>query len=338
MKILHVSNNPDIHLNTKILWNNLIYPLKQRAEVLEVGKKELFRFYFDYLKFKPDLILTTWVPAAIIPIFFKKLGLVKCPIIHRWEDYYAETMKNYPYKLVKFMEDYAARNADHLIVIHKTIYRKALQMNNSVFFLPYGVTFGEKKTKINLDKLKIKKTNLKVIYLGEINNPLRRVDKIIEAAKEVDCDLFLFGEELKEEYKTLIKGHKNIHYLGWADSEEVGSILKQGDILVNTANLDMAMKFLDYIKAGKPILALNERPSEFFENKKTAFLTNNFKEGLKELIKDKKLQKTLSKNMKSIKLYSWDEVADIHMNLYNKILSGSKDLEKFRTSYYHVGN
>jgi glycosyltransferase involved in cell wall biosynthesis len=336
MKILHVSNNPDIHSDSKILWNNLIYPLKQRAEVREVGKKQLFRFYFDYLKFKPDLILTTWVPAAFIPIFLKRLGLIKCPIIHRWEDYYAETMKNYPYKLVKFMEDYSAKNADHLIVIHKTIYKKALSMNKSAFLLPYGTTTGEKETSINLDNLKTKKNNLKVIYLGEINLPFKRVDKIINAAIEIECDLFLFGEEPKEEYKLLMKGHKNIHYLGWVNPEEVISLLRQGDILVNTADLDMSMKFLDYVRAKKPILALNKRPAEFFKHKKTAFLTSNFKEGLKELIKDKELRKTLSKNLSSIKLYSWDEIADIHINLYNKILVADKNLEEFKTSYYHV--
>jgi|GEM_PF-1411590 len=337
MKILHVSNNPNIHLNTKILWNNLFYPLKKKAEVLEIGKKELFKFYFDYLRFKPDLILTTWVPAAFIPILFKRVGLVRCPIIHRWEDYYAETMTNYPYKLVKFMEDYCAKNADHLIVIHKTIYRKALQMNDSVFLLPYGVTIGNRKTKINLDKLKTKKNNLKVIYLGEINLPFKRVDKIIEAAREIDCDLFLFGEEPKEEYKQLIKGHTNIHYMGWAKPEEVINVLKQGDILVNTADLDMSMKFLDYVNAGRPILALNKRPAEFFKHKETAFLTEDFKEGLKTLIKDKKLRDNLSKNMKKIKLYSWKQIADIHFKLYEKILAGDKNLEKFRTSYYHVG-
>ena len=96
------------------------------------------------------------------------------------------------------------------------------------------------------------------------------------------------------------------------------------------------MKFLDYISAGKPILALDGRPKNFFKHKETAFLTKDFKAGLIELIKDEKLRKKLEKNIKSIRLYSWEEVADIHLKLYKEILSGNKKLEEFKTDYYHI--
>ena len=338
MKILNVSNNPDTSSDgkfSKTFWNNLIYPLKQKTELLDIGKKDLFKFYFEYLKFKPDIIISTWIPAGFIPVFLKKMGLIKCPVVHRWEDYYAESMTTYPKWLVSFMEKYTAKNADYVITILKTLQERAKKMGKEVFLLPYGITNGNKKTKINLDSLKTKKSNLKVIYLGEINLSYKRVDKIIEAAREVDCDLFLFGEEPKEEYRALMKGHKNIHYMGWVDQEEVADLLKQGDILVNTANHDISMKFLDYINARKPILALNDRPAKTFKHKETAFLTSDFKTGLIELIRDDKLRKKIEKNMESLKIYTWEEVADIHLALYKKIIAGKKNLKKFETSYYH---
>jgi hypothetical protein len=339
MKILNVSNNPDTSQDgefNKTFWNNLIYPLKQKTELIDVGKKDLLRFYLKYLKFKPDIIITTWVPAAFIPIFFKKIGLIKCPIVHRWEDYYAESMKNYPHFIVNFMENFTAKNADYIITVLKTLQERAEKMGKPVFLLPYGSTGGDKKTKIDLESLKSNNHNLKVIYSGEINLPYKRVDKIIDAAIGEKCDLFLFGEEPKEEFKKIISENKNIHYCGYVDSQEIFEILKQGDILVNTANHDISMKFLDYIRAGKPILALNDRPAKTFRHKETAFLTNNFKEGLKKLIHNKSLREKIIKNMKSIKIYSWDEVADIHIALYKKIISGEKDLEKFKFSYFHV--
>jgi hypothetical protein len=339
MKILNISNNPDTSPDgkfSKTFWNNLIYPLKKKADVLDIGKKDLLKFYFEYLRFKPDIIISTWIPAGFIPVFLKKMGLIKCPIVHRWEDYYAESMTNYPKWIVSFMEKYTAKNADYLITILKTLQEQAKNMGKEVFLLPYGITAGNKKTKVNLDSLKTKKSNLKVIYLGEINLPYKRVDKIIEAAREVDCDLFLFGEEPKEEYISLMNGHKNIHYMGWAEQEEVASIIKQGDILVNTANHDISMKFLDYINAGKVILALDDRPSKTFKHKETAFLTSDFKKGLIELIRDDKLRKKIEKNMKSIKIYTWEEVADIHLELYKKIIAKDKNLDKFKESYYHV--
>ncbi|VVB82945.1 Glycosyl transferases group 1 [uncultured archaeon] len=338
MKILNISNNPDTSPDgkfSKTFWNNLIYPLKQKVEVLDIGKKDLLKFYSKYLKFKPDIIISTWIPAGFIPVFFKKMGLIQCPVVHRWEDYYAESMTTYPRWIVNFMENYTAKNADYVITILKTLQERAKEMGTETFLLPYGITAGNKKTKINLDSFKTKKSNLKVIYLGEINLPYKRVDKIIEAAREVDCDLFLFGEEPKEEYKSLMKGHNNIHYMGWVDQEEVASLLKQGDILVNTANHDISMKFLDYINARKPILALDDRPSKTFKHKETAFLTSDFKQGLIELIKDDQLRKKIEKNMKSLKIYSWEEVADIHLALYEKIIAGEKNLSEFENSYYH---
>jgi glycosyltransferase involved in cell wall biosynthesis len=339
MKILNVSNNPDTSEDgpfSKTFWNNLIYPLKQKTELLDIGKKDLWKFYSKYRKFKPDIIITTWIPAAFIPVLLKKIGLIKCPIIHRWEDYYAESMKNYPYFIVNFMEKFTAKNADYIVTVLKTLQERAQKMGKTVFLLPYGSTGGNKKTKINLDSLKTTEDNVKVVYSGEINLPYKQVDKIIHAAIGEKCDLFLFGEEPKEEFKKIISENKNIHYCGYVNSQEIFEILKQGDILVNTANHDISMKFLDYIRAGKPILALNDRPSKTFKHKETAFLTEDFKEGLRELIRDKKLREKITKNMKSIKIYSWEEVAEIHLKLYSKIVAREKNLDEFKFSYFHV--
>ncbi len=307
----------------------------QRTAMLGIGKSELHKFYFKYLKFKPDIIVGTWVPAIFIPLLLKKIGLVKCPIVHIWSDYYSESMTNYPYFVVRFMEKFSAKNPDYIITVLKTIKDNCEKLNKTVFFLPFGITPGNKKTKINIDKLKTKKNNLNIIYLGDLASEYKRVDRIIEAAKGVDCDLFLFGNEVLPKLKEIAEDHKNIHFMGWVNSEEVQSVLKQGDILVNTANHDICMKFLDYIRAGKPILALNDRPGNFFKHKETAYLTDDFKKGLLDLINDKSLRKKLSKNIKSINLYSWEQVADIHVEIYKRIVNGG-DLTGFKTNYYHI--
>lgn len=338
LKLLYLSNERDCNYNKEpesTRCDILPRVISKKIDVLGVGKYDLWKFYRKYLEFKPDLIVSTWIPAGFVPVFFKKLGLIKCPIIHRWEDYYGESMTNYPRIIVDFMEKFTAKNADYIITVLKTLQLKSKEMGKEVFFLPYGITYGKKKTKINLDKLKTKKDNVKVIYLGDLSTPYKRVDKIIEAVKEINCDLFLFGHPVMPELKKLSRGNKNIHFMGWADAEEVESVLKQGDILVNTANHDICMKFLDYINAGKSILALNDRPSNFFKHRETAFLTNDFKKGLIELVKDKALRKKIEKNLKKIKLYTWEEVGDIHLKLYKNLLE-RKDLREFETSYYHV--
>lgn len=337
MKILYVYNYTDTKYDVSptSMWNMLPYLLKKKgAEVLGIGKHDLYKFYFKYLEFKPDLIITCWVPAAFVPIFCKKLGLINCPIIHRWEDYYAESMTRYPYSFIKLMEEFTAQHADYIITVLKDIRDRAQKKGKTVFLLPYGVTGGNKKTKINLEKLKTRKNNLKIVYSGE-QSRYKRVDRIVNAVKGIDCDLFLLGK-INPQLMDLAKGYKNIHFIGHINPKEIITVLKQADILVNTANHDISMKFLDYISAGKPILALDGRPKNFFRHKETAFLTKDFKAGLIELIKNKGLREKLSKNLKKIKLYSWEEVADIHLKLYREILSGNKKIEKFKTSYYHI--
>ncbi len=338
IKLLYINNEPTGDHSKLYRFSRSYLPffLYKKTEMLGLGKYDFSKFLYHYFKFKPDIIVSDWVPAGFIPVFFKKLGLVKCPIVHRYEDYYVESMTNYPPWLVGFLENFTVKNADYVITVLPTLYERIKDKRKNVFLLPYGTTPGNKKSKINLSKFKTKKTNVSVIYAGEINNKFKRIDKIIEAAKDTPCDLFLFGEEPGEEVKKWMGGHKNIHFMGWADSEELQSILVQGDILVNTANHDISMKFLDYIKAGKTILAINDRPKILFKHKETAFLTDDFKGGLIELIKDKKLRKKIEKNMKKIKTYTWEQVADIHLDLYNKIIFGEKNLDKFKNSYYHI--
>ena len=293
MKIMFVTNC-NYHLyDPKNIVNILQYYWEEKgAKIFGIGKYNLHKFYIEYLRFNPDIIVTSWVPAAFVPVFFKKLGLVKCPIVHRWEDYYVEMMTNYPSFLVGFMEKFTAKNADYIITVLKTRETEARKMGKTTFLLPYGITARDsKKSDLDLSKLKTKKGNLIVIYSGS-QERWKRVDRIINAVKGEKCDLFLIGTPNPENQK-LAEEHKNIHFMGFRDSTELSSILKQADILVNTADHDMCMKFLDYISVNKPILAYNKRSVNFFVHKKNAYLTSDFKKGLRELINDKKLREKL---------------------------------------------
>ena len=321
MKIMLVSNNSKYKYDelTKSGWN--LFPslfTKKGEKVLGIGKYELHKFYFKYLKFKPDIIMVNWVPASLIPIIFKKLGLVKRPIVLDWGDYYADMMTNYPKSIVKLMEDFTFKNSDYITTVSKLNEKRAKDFNKKVIYIPHGYFEGNKKTEINLDKLKTKKNNLKVIYLGE-QSKWKKVDEIILAAKDLECDLFLFGKTNPDFVKL---AGKNIHFMGYIDELEVREVLKQGDILVNTSNQDCNFKFFEYISVGKPILAFDGLPANILKHKENAYLTKDFKQGLAELINDKQLRKKLEKNVKKIKTYSWDKIIDKHLKYYKDILQG----------------
>ena len=120
--------------------------------------------------------------------------------------------------------------------------------------------------------------------------------------------------------------------MGWADRLEVHSILKQADILINISEQDCNYKFFDYIHVNKPILANKGLPENILTHKYNAYLTDNFKEGLRELIENNKLREKLEKNIKKYKTYSWEEIADMHLDIYKKMIPFLRKIKKYNGS------
>lgn len=302
-------------LDNKCTWSLLPSLFKKKGvNVLAIGFKELYKFYFKYLKFKPDLIEVCWVPAACIPLLFKKLGLIKCPIVHRWDDYYADMQTKYPRFIIRWMEDFVVKNADYNVSISKYNVERGKRFNRQVIYIQPGYFKGDKQTKINLDKLKTNKKNITFAYLGD-QSPYKRVDKIIEAVRDLPCDLFLIGnpnEDLKK------KAGKNVHFIGYVDELEVKSLMKQADVLVNTSDQDCNYKIFEYVAAGRPILGYKGRIGFVFKNRRDALLVDDFREGVKELIKDKKLRNSLEKNIRRFETPTWSEIADKYIRYYKK--------------------
>jgi glycosyltransferase involved in cell wall biosynthesis len=325
MKILYIDNQPtsrQIELSDEYQ-TFLISALSKKAEIKCVGKPDWKYFYSIYLKFKPDLIITEWIPASLIPLLLKKIGLIKCPITLNWGDYYSEMMEDtlkHPKFLTRFMEEYTARNADFITTVSRKNEAKARKIGKPVYYIPHGVFESNIKTKIKLSELKTKKENLIVLYLGE-QSKWKRVDKIIEASKELPCDLFLFGKTNLDFQKM---ASSNVHFMGYIDKMEVNSILQQTDILVITGDQDCSYKLFEYIKAGKVILAYDGLINNVLSNRENALLVKDFKEGLKELIQNKKLRDKLIKNVKKLPVYSWEQVADKYIKIYKEILSKKK--------------
>jgi len=320
MKIMFVTLNPSYKYDQpkKSGWNLLPSLFTQKGiKVLGIGKYDLHKFYFKYLKFNPDIIIVEWPPSCFFVPFLKKFKLIKKPIILNWGDYYTEMMTNYPKFIVRFMENYAVKNVDYITTVSKKNEKIAKKIEKKVSYIPHGYFKTTKKTSINLDKLKTNKKNLKVIYLGE-QTKWKKVDQIINAVKGLDCDLFLFGIPNSEFQK--IAG-KNVHFMGYLPELEVRTVLKQADILVNTSNQDCNYKFFEYISVKKPILAYDGFPRNILTHKETAFLTKDFREGLIELIENKKLREKLKRNIKNIKVFSWDEITKKYIDVFEKLIS-----------------
>lgn len=263
------------------------------------------------------MVVSSWVPAGFVPAFLKKIGIIKIPLVHCWDDYYQIQMTNYPSLLVGFLEKFTVKNADVITTISRYNESKARDMKKEVYFIPNGVDPRIKKSKINLDYLKTAEKNLKVVYLGDQFSKFKKVDKLILDVKDLKCDLFLLGKINKE---LVPLANKNIHFMGPIKQEEIFNVLKQADILVNPADMDHNLKTIEYIRAGRPIIMMDGKSRYIFEHKKNAFLTNDLADGLKVLIGDEKLREELEENVKKIPTMTWKEVADAHLKIYSKII------------------
>ena len=314
MKIMYVSNNEKYRYDTPTIcdWNQLPSLFTQKGHhVLGVGKHELKSFYKKYKEFNPDIIIVDWIPASVVPLLYKKLGLIKCPIVHTWGDYYKEMMTNYPSWLTGFLEQYTVKKSDFIITVSKYNQKRAQKLGKRVYYIPHGVSDVQKSTNINLNDKLLVKSNLKVVYLGE-QSKWKKTDEIIKAVEGLDCELFLIGETNPEFIKLK---YWNTHFLEKVPPEEVRAVLQQADILINPSNQDCNYKFFEYIRAGKPILAYDDLPRYLFTHRKNAFLTKDFKAGLRELILSPSLRYYMEQEVKKIETFSWDNISEKYLEL-----------------------
>ena len=78
MKLLYINNERSGDHSKLSIYSNsyLLFVLSKKITMLGLGKYDFKKFLSYYFKFKPDIIVSDWIPAGFIPTFFKKLGLV----------------------------------------------------------------------------------------------------------------------------------------------------------------------------------------------------------------------------------------------------------------------
>jgi glycosyltransferase involved in cell wall biosynthesis len=270
----------------------------------------------EYLRFKPDILIVSGL-IGFFPILFKKLKLIKKPIIYYWGDYFHEVMgKKWGPSKCAFMEFFCAKNASFVTTPSKYLYYKSKILGIKCKYIPHGIIDDLHKIKKNpLRELSSKQKNLlKFIYIGDIDE-YKRVDKIINAAGGKNCILYLIGRTFN---KGLIKNlAKNIVYLGELPQKETLSYVKACDFAVITADQDSALKMFEFIAMQKPILAFNGRINYVLTHRENAYLTNDFPKAISDiLIGNKELPEKLSEGVKKFKIKNWKEI----VKEYNEII------------------
>jgi len=301
--------------NTSIMrWDRLPAYFEKKHTVKHLLKSNWALFYWQYIKFKPDVVLSVGI-IGFMPAFFKKLGLIRVPIIHDWTDQYTEVMAGkYSIDMLAFFEYFTIKNTQNITTPSKALVRKCELFGKAAQFIPHGVdlkAFNAEPVKLN--------GKIKAVYVGSLNQ-YKQTQKIIDAVRNIPCELYLVGKS----DKPLENLPKNVHHIGAVPSKYVPEYLKAADILIHTPNDDSTLKIYEYIAAKKPIIALNGRIAYLLRHKEEAYLTDDLHEGLKELISNNELRLALQKNAGRIKIYSWDEIGDKYLEYINGVLGRKK--------------
>ncbi|MBL7206325.1 MAG: glycosyltransferase family 4 protein [Candidatus Aenigmarchaeota archaeon] len=320
MKILIITHGDEY--NPKAFcgrWHSLP-PLFRKAghEVRHILKKDWKKFYFKYLKFKPDIVICVGVIGAAV-CFMKKLNLINVPIVNGCTDNWTEVMgRTHGIDRIAFLEHYAIKNSDFITTPSRAMEKKCELFGKKVFYIPHGID----KVFDNFDDIMPAKLpgKLKVLYVGGATK-YKRITSLIESVKGLDCDVYIIGKvdiEIKD-------CPPNLHFVGQVDHKNIPQYLKAADILVLTPNDDSTLKMFEYIRAGKCILAVKGRVGYFLDHMENAYLTYDLREGLEKLIKDENLRERLAKNMRKIKIRSWEDVAKEYLEfLENVVLKDKK--------------
>src|SRR3989344_67188 len=219
------------------------------------------------------------------------------------------------------------------------------QNQEKIKVIPNGVDkifFSKVKNNGFKEKNKISEKNL-VLFFGRLN-PTKGPEKLAEAAvnltksgkaKENDIAFVFVGpdEGKAEEVKSIIKGYKNIHYIGALKGrDKVAEMYQASNVYVLPSYREgLPLTLFEAMASGLPIIAspVNGIPYEMSSPENGLFCEYGdikcLEESILKLISNKKLTGTISKNNKmKAKNYDWDLIYKKYMGEYFKLLSKTK--------------
>lgn len=272
------------------------------------------KFIFNYLKFKPDIVVS-YHQIGFIPALLWKLGLLRKKLIHGWWDAYTEVAgRKYSPSFLAFIEYFNIKNCDLVITNSKWQASVCRNLNIQSKWFMLGVEDYFLKT---VKKSRLPGTHsFKLLYVGELND-YKRTDSMISAVGGLAVDLIVIGD-VDEKLKK--NAPKNVHFMGLIKHSELPSYVKSADVVLIPSDQDGSLKMYEYLALGKCILAFKGRIGYVLTHGENAFLSEDLKEGILALVKDSSLRKRLETGASSFGVKRLEKVFDEYISTFKEVL------------------
>jgi glycosyltransferase involved in cell wall biosynthesis len=258
--------------------------------------------------FKPDIVYTYGVTALTPVVARQVLGAWRCPIVHGWEDVYADIWSREAGRgvgwLVHLLERQIIRRSDYVITPSFDLQNRARAWGKQVWRIPNGAPvprFGPGTRGVAMTG------RMNVVYVGD-QGKYKHTEDVVSAMARVprEIKLYLVGQPNPDLLKY---ASENVIFAGPASWEDLWCTLSHADVLVSTADQDCRGTLYHYLRAKKPILAYDGTPNLLFRNRVHALLTRDYAAALLELYTSPDLRRALAENAaRDIHVYDWEEI------------------------------
>ena len=233
---------------------------------------------------------------------------------------YGKTTAN----ISKKYEKMALNSVDGITVDHKEAYNYYTKMGFNVVQIPNAINLQL------IPKKSTKQFKNQLIFAGRLSKE-KGIEILLETAAQLpdNYHLLIAGSgPLEKKVRNLADEKTNVHYLGYQPKQNVLSLMRGSDLLIQPSLEEgMSSTLLEAMACGTCILGSNiEGISEIVENNKNGLLVepNNSDELLNKILdllpKKEKRLRMANEGLEIVKKYDWKVVGKLYLNFYEDLL------------------
>jgi len=234
---------------------------------------------------------------------------------------YGNTTSN----ISKKYEKIALNLVDAITVNSKEGYNYYTKMGFNVIQIPNAIDLNL------IPKKSTRRFKNQLIFAGRLSKE-KGIEVLLDAAMQLpdNYHLLIAGSgPLEEKVRNLADKKVNVHYLGYQSKQNVLSLIRGSDLLIQPSLEEgISSTLLEAMACGTCILASNiEGISEIVENNKTGLLVepNNEDDLLNKILhllpKKEKRLRMANEGLEIVKKYDWKRVGKLYLNFYESLLN-----------------